>query len=70
MNQKINKVAIVLCGVLALFVIMQGMILAQYKELADDSRQYIKLLQHKTDSMIDANYDLRDSIITLKYGQY
>lgn len=72
----INAAAIVLVVVLALFAIFQGMMLVQYKELADDSQQYIDYWRHKTDSMYDVNHDLfmrnldlRDSIITLKYGR-
>ena len=71
----INVAAIAACIVLFVLVVFQGIVLCQMQRLNDDSQQYIDYWRHKTDSLSDENfklymkvYDLKDSIITLKYG--
>ena len=73
---KINFAAIAVCIVLFILVVFQGIVLCQMQRLNDDSQHYIDYWRNKTDSLMDVNHelfmrnlDLRDSIITLKYGQ-
>ena len=72
----INAVALAAVVVLFALVIFEGIVIGQYQGIYDDSQQYIDYWRHKTDSMYDVNHDLflrnldlRDSIITLKYGE-
>ena len=72
----INVAAIAVCIVLFVLVIFECIVIGQYQGICDDSQQYIDYWRHKTDSMYDVNHDLfmrnldlRDSIITLKYGE-
>ena len=71
----VNGVFIALAIVLFVLVIFEGIVIGQYQGICEDSQQYIDYWRHKTDSMYDVNHDLfmrnldlRDSIITLKYG--
>ena len=72
---KINFAAIAVVVVLFVLVVFQGIVICQLQGAVDDSQGYIDYWRHKTDSMFDVNHDLymrnldlRDSIITLKYG--
>ena len=72
----VNGVFIALAIVLFVLVIFEGIVIVQYQGICEDSQQYIDYWRHKTDSMYDVNHDLfmrnldlRDSIITLKYGE-
>ena len=72
----INVVALAAVVVLFALVIFQSVTLVKMKQYNDDSQQFIDYWRHKTDSMYDVNHDLfmrnldlRDSIITLKYGE-
>jgi archaellum component FlaF (FlaF/FlaG flagellin family) len=71
----INTVALAAVVVLFALVIFQGVILVKMKQYNDDSQMFTEYWRHKTDSLSDENfklymevYDLKDSIITLKYG--
>ena len=75
MKQKINFAAIAVVVVLFVLVMFQGIVICQLEGAIDDSQGYIDYWRHQTDSMYDVNHDLfmrnldlRDSIITLKYG--
>ena len=72
---SINAVALAAVVVLFALVIFQGVILVKMKQYNDDSQRFTEYWRHKTDSLSDENfklymkvYDLKDSIITLKYG--
>ena len=75
-DTTVNGVFIALAIVLFVLVIFEGIVIGQYQGICEDSQQYIDYWRHKTDSMYDVNHDLfmrnldlRDSIITLKYGE-
>ena len=70
-NLAVTAVIIILFGL----TVYLGIVIGQMQMLNDDSQQYIDYWRHKTDSLSDENfklhmkvYDLKDSIITLKYG--
>ena len=70
-NLAVTAVIIILFGL----TVYLGIVIGQMQRLNDDSQQYIDYWRHKTDSLSDENfklymkvYDLKDSIITLKYG--
>ena len=70
-NLEVTAVIIILFGL----TVYLGIVIGQMQRLNDDSQQYIDYWRHKTDSLADKNfklhmkvYDLKDSIITLKYG--
>ena len=70
-NLAVTAVIIILFGL----TVYLGIVIGQMQRLNDDSQQYIDYWRHKTDSLSDDNfklymkvYDLKDSIITLKYG--
>lgn len=70
-NLAVTAVIIILFGL----TVYLGIVIGQMQRLNDDSQQYIDYWRHKTDSLADENfklhmkvYDLKDSIITLKYG--
>ena len=72
----INAVALSAVVVLFALVIFQGVTLVKMKQYNDDSQRFIEYWRHKTDSLSDENfklymqiYELKDSIITLKYGE-
>ena len=71
---KINFAAIAVVVVLFVLVVFQGIVICQLQGAVDDSQTYIDYWRLKTDSLSDANhqlymqvYDLKDSLITLKY---
>ena len=70
-NLAVTAVIIILFGL----TVYLGIVIGQMQRLNDDSQQYIDYWRHKTDSLSDENfklymkvYNLKDSIITLKYG--
>ena len=70
----VNGVFIALAIVFFVLCIFQGIVIGQMQRLNDDSQQYIDYWRHKTDSLSDENfklymkvYDLKDSIITLRF---
>ena len=72
---KFNLAATVVIIILFGLTVYLGIVIGQMQSLNDDSQQYIDYWRHKTDSLSDENfklhmkvYDLKDSIITLKYG--
>ena len=76
MKARINFAAIAVIVVLFMMVIFQGIVICQLERAVDDSQGYIDYWRLKTDSLSDENhqlymqvFDLKDSIITLKYGK-
>ena len=72
---KFNLAATAVIIILFGLTVYLGIVIGQMQMLNDDSQQYIDYWRHKTDSLSDENfklymkvYDLKDSIITLKYG--
>ena len=72
---KFNLAATAVIIILFGLTVYLGIVIGQMQRLNDDSQQYIDYWRHKTDSLSDENfklymkvYDLKDSIITLKYG--
>ena len=72
---KFNLAATAVIIILFGLTVYLGIVIGQMQSLNDDSQQYIDYWRHKTDSLSDENfklymkvYDLKDSIITLKYG--
>ena len=72
---KFNLTATAVIIILFGLTVYLGIVIGQMQMLNDDSQQYIDYWRHKTDSLSDENfklhmkvYDLKDSIITLKYG--
>ena len=72
---KFNLTAIAVIIILFALTVYLGIVIGKMQMLNDDSQQYIDYWRHKTDSLSDENfklymkvYDLKDSIITLKYG--
>lgn len=72
---KFNLTATAVIIILFGLTVYLGIVIGQMQNLNDDSQQYIDYWRHKTDSLSDENfklymkvYDLKDSIITLKYG--
>ena len=72
---KFNLAATAVIIILFALTVYLGIVIGQMQSLNDDSQQYIDYWRHKTDSLSDENfklhmkvYDLKDSIITLKYG--
>ena len=72
---KFNLTATAVIIILLGLTVYLGIVIGQMQMLNDDSQQYIDYWRHKTDSLSDENfklhmkvYDLKDSIITLKYG--
>ena len=72
---KFNLTATAVIIILFGLTIYLGIVIGQMQSLNDDSQQYIDYWRHKTDSLSDENYklymkvyDLKDSIITLKYS--
>ena len=72
---KFNLAATAVIIVIFALTVYLGIVIGQMQRLNDDSQQYIDYWRHKTDSLSDENfklhmkvYDLKDSIITLKYG--
>jgi len=72
---KFNLTATAVIIILFGLTIYLGIVIGQKQSLNDDSQQYIDYWRHKTDSLSDENYklymkvyDLKDSIITLKYS--
>lgn len=72
---KFNLTATAVIIILFGLTVYLGIVIGQMQSLNDDSQQYIDYWRHKTDSLSDENfklymkvYDLKDSIITLKYG--
>ena len=74
MGEKINIGAIAAIIVLFVLCIYQGVMLVKMQQYNDDSQQFIDYWRHKTDSLSDENfklymqiYELKDSIITLRF---
>lgn len=74
MGEKINIGAITAIIVLFVLCIYQGVMLVKMQQYNDDSQQFIDYWRHKTDSLSDENfklymqiYELKDSIITLRF---
>ena len=72
---KFNLTATAVIIILFGLTVYLGIVIGQMQSLNDDSQQYIDYWRHQTDSLSDENfklymkvYDLKDSIITLKYG--
>jgi hypothetical protein len=72
----INFAAIAVSFVMFVLVIFQGIVIAKIQGMNDDLQGFTDYWRHKTDSLSDENfklymqvYDLKDSIITLKYGE-
>ena len=72
---KFNLEATAVIIILFALTVYLGIVIGKMQMLNDDSQQYIDYWRHKTDSLSDENfklymkvYDLKDSIITLKYG--
>ena len=72
---KFNLTAIAVIIILFGLTVYLDLVVGQMQRLNDDSQQYIDYWRHKTESLSDENfklymkvYDLKDSIITLKYG--
>ena len=72
---KFNLAATAVIIILFALTVYLGIVIGKMQMLNDDSQQYIDYWRHKTDSLSDENfklymkvYDLKDSIITLKYG--
>lgn len=72
---KFNLAATAVIIIMFALTVYLGIVIGQMQSLNDDSQQYIDYWRHKTDSLSDENfklymkvYDLKDSIITLKYG--
>ena len=72
---KFNLAATAVIIILFGLTVYLGIVIGQMQRLNDDSQQYIDYWRHKTDSLSDENfklymkvYELKDSIITLKYG--
>ena len=72
---KFNLTATAVIIILFGLTVYLGIVIGKMQMLNDDSQQYIDYWRHKTDSLSDENfklhmkvYDLKDSIITLKYG--
>ena len=72
---KFNLAATAVIFILFGLTVYLGIVRGQMQRLNDDSQQYIDYWRHKTDSLSDKNfklymkvYDMKDSIITLKYG--
>lgn len=72
---KFNLAATAVIIILFGLTVYLGIVIGQMQMLNDDSQQYIDYWRHKADSLSDENfklhmkvYDLKDSIITLKYG--
>lgn len=72
---KFNLTATAVIIILFALTVYLGIVIGRMQRLNDDSQQYIDYWRHKTDSLSDENfklhmkvYDLKDSIITLKYG--
>ena len=72
---KFNLAATAVIIILFGLTVYLGIVIGQMQMLNDDSQQYIDYWRHKTDSLSDENfklymkvYELKDSIITLKYG--
>ena len=72
---KFNLAATAVIIILFGLTVYLGIVIGQMQRLNDDSQQYIDYWRHQTDSLSDENfklymkvYELKDSIITLKYG--
>ena len=72
---KFNLVATAVIIIMFALAVYLGIVIVQMQNLNDYSQQYIDYWRHKTDSLSDENfklhmevYDLKDSIITLKFG--
>ena len=72
---KFNLAATAVIIILFALTVYLGIVIGKMQMLNDDSQQYIDYWRHKTDSLSDENfklymkvYELKDSIITLKYG--
>ena len=72
---KFNLAATAVIIILFGLTVYLGIVIGQMQMLNDDSQQYIDYWRHQTDSLSDENfklymkvYELKDSIITLKYG--
>lgn len=72
---KFNLAATAVIIIMFALTVYLGIVIGQMQSLNDYSQQYIDYWRHKTDSLSDENfklhmkvYDLKDSIITLKYG--
>lgn len=72
---KFNLAATAVIIILFGLTVYLGIVIGQMQRLNDDSQQYIDYWRLKADSLSDENlklhmkvYDLKDSIITLKYG--
>ena len=71
---KFNLTATAVIIILFGLTVYLGIVIGQMQRLNDDSQQYIDYWRHKTDSLSDENfklymkvYDLKDSIITLRF---
>jgi hypothetical protein len=74
MGEKIDIGAIAAIIVLFVLCICQGVMLVKMQQYNDDSQQFIDYWRHKTDSLSDETfklnmqiYELKDSIITLRF---
>ena len=72
---KFNLTATAVIIILLGLTVYLGIVIGQMQSLNDDSQQYIDYWRHQTDSLSDENfklymkvYELKDCIITLKYG--
>ena len=72
---KFNLTATAVIIILFGLTVYLGIVIGQMQRLNDDSQQYIDYWRLKADSLSDENlklhmkvYDLKDSIITLKFG--
>lgn len=75
-STTINAVALAAVVVLFALVIFQCVTLEKMKQYNDDSLMFTEYWRHKTDSLSDENfklymqiYELKDSIITLRFGR-
>ena len=68
-DKGITIIAVALAAVVVLFalVISQDVVIVKMKQYNDDSQGFTEYWRHKTDSLLDENYKLKDSIITLRY---
>lgn len=73
MKFKLTAAAVII--IMFVLTVYLGIVIEQMQMLNDDSQQYVDYWRNKTDSLSDENfklymkvYDLKDSIITLKYG--
>ena len=76
MESKTMKLIYMTAAVVVLFAlaIFQGVTLVKMKQYYDDSQRFTEYWRHKTDSLSNENfklymqvYDLKDSIITLRF---